>query len=84
MQNKNPTHMATRQRGATEAIEKLGGPTMAAERLSSITGMDISKQRVMMWRRHGIAPPWHPLIHELTKIPLPQLDPEIYPTYLFK
>ena len=83
MRDKNPKHEQIRRESAAAAIDQLGGCTKTAYQLSSMTGRDISRHRVRAWLKYGIAPPWHPLIHELTRIPLTDLDPEIYPKYLF-
>lgn len=84
MRDKDPAFENIRLDGAVRAITLLGGPTRTAERLSTITGKVITKHRVTQWQRYGIAVPWHPLVHQLTRIPLHKLDPEIYPKYLFK
>jgi len=83
MRDKNPKHSKLRKESAAEAINQLGGCTKTAQRLSMITGRDITRHRVRAWLKYGIAPPWHPLINQVTGIPLNRLDPEIYPAYLF-
>lgn len=69
---------------AQAAIEVLGGPAVAARKLNSLTGMPCSRWRVQKWLKSGIATPWHPHVHQLTNIPLTELDPEIYPAFLFE
>lgn len=68
---------------ANQAIDQLGGLTRAAEKISAMTGKVIGRHHVNYWRKGGIQPKYCPPIHQLTKIPLSQLDPEIYPVYLF-
>lgn len=83
MRDKNPEYHATRMKGAADAIELMGGPARTAMQLSSITGKVVTRHRVLAWKRYGLAPPWHPVIHQITGIPLSDLDPEIYPPHLF-
>ena len=68
---------------ANTAIEILGGSRKAAMKLSSLTGNEITHDRVRKWQINGIATPWHPPISQLTGIPLNELDSDIYPAYLF-
>ncbi len=84
MRDKNSDYEAVRLKGANDAIQLMGGPAMTAKRLSSITGKRVTRHRVTAWRKYGLAPPWHPIIHQITGIPLADLDPEIYPPYLFE
>ncbi len=80
---KHPTYNATRIKSAIKAINQLGGPRNTAHLISEISGLDITRERVQAWKKYGIAPPWHPIVHSLTRIPLTELDPEIYPAFIF-
>lgn len=68
---------------ADNAIEVLGGPTKASQKISALTGKNVSRFRVRHWKKEGIQAKFCPAVHQLTGIPLTQLDPEIYPVYLF-
>ena len=89
---KNPNGNPVRIAGANKAIDMLGGSSQAAHLISEFcaqrdktTGVQaVSRERVQAWKKYGIAPPWHPIIHTLTRIPLTELDPEIYPSHLFR
>ena len=76
-------YKAIKQLAASNAIKQLGGNTAAAEKISVLTGHEVSRYRVNHWRKQGIQPRFCPAVHQLTKIPLSQLDPEVYPVYLF-
>ena len=67
---------------AKNAIEVMGGPVIAAQKIRELTGKACTRDRVQKWKLNGIAPPWHPIVHQLTGIPLNELDAEIYPAYL--
>jgi hypothetical protein len=67
---------------AINAIEVMGGAVVAARKINELTGKNITRDRIQKWKLNGIAPPWHPIVHQLTKIPLNQLDAEIYPLFL--
>lgn len=69
---------------AISAIEVMGGPVIAAQKIRDLTGKPCTRDRVQKWKLNGIAPPWHPIVHQLTSIPLTELDAEIYPSYLFQ
>jgi intracellular sulfur oxidation DsrE/DsrF family protein len=68
---------------AKNAIDALGGKAQAAEKLAALSGRHITRYRVRYWLETGIDPKFCPHVHQLTKIPLTQLDPEVYPVYLF-
>lgn len=68
---------------AKSAIEAMGGPVIAAQKIRDLTGKPCTRDRVQKWKLNGIAPPWHPIVHVLTSIPLTELDAEIYPSSLF-
>lgn len=74
---------ASRISAAKQAVAAMGGSTSAARKIRELTGKPITRDRVEKWRHNGIAPPWHPIVHKLTSIPLSELDIEIYPKYLF-
>ena len=69
---------------AKQAVVALGGATAAARKIRELTGKPCTRDRVNKWQVNGIAPPWHPIVHKLTNIPLSELDAEIYPRYLFQ
>lgn len=69
---------------AKNAIDAIGGPLVASERIQSLSGRECSRDRIQKWLVNGIPAPWHPHVHMLTQIPLYELDPEIYPTWLFE
>lgn len=73
-----------RVNAAKSAIEVMGGPVVAAQKIRDLTGKPCTRDRVQKWKLNGIAPPWHPIVHQLTNIPLAELDAEIYPSYLFQ
>ena len=62
----------------------MGGPVIAAQKIRDLTGRPCTRDRVQKWKVNGIAPPWHPIVHQLTGISLNALDAEIYPSYLFQ
>lgn len=68
---------------ARTAIINLGGPAEAARKLRSMSGRPCTRYRVQKWIKGGIATPWHPFVHNLTGISLTDLDPEIYPAFIF-
>jgi tRNA U34 5-carboxymethylaminomethyl modifying enzyme MnmG/GidA len=68
---------------ATQAIAQLGGLTRTAEKIAAMTGKNVNRHHVNYWTIAGIQAKYCPAVHQLTKIPLSQLDPEIYPVYLF-
>ncbi len=68
---------------ALRAIDVMGGPVIAAKKITALTGKACTRDRIQKWKQNGIAPPWHPIVHQLTQIPLTELDPDIYPSYLF-
>jgi hypothetical protein len=68
---------------ASEAIDIMGGAVAAARKINSLAGKSITRDRIQKWKVNGIAPPWHPVVHQLTGIPLNTLDAEIYPEHLF-
>ena len=68
---------------AKAAIDVMGGPVVASKKIQDLTGKVCTRDRVQKWKLNGIAPPWHPIVHQLTNIPLHELDAEIYPSYLF-
>jgi hypothetical protein len=68
---------------AVSAIETMGGPLIAAQKIRELTGKPCTRDRVQKWKTNGIAPPWHPIVHKITGIPLNSLDPQIYPGYIF-
>lgn len=68
---------------ARRAIKQLGGPAEAHRTIVELTGKPLSYEVVKKWNQNGIAVPWHPVIHQLTGIPLHELEPEVYPSYLF-
>jgi hypothetical protein len=80
---KNKEDQPVKVAAALSAIEKMGGSLAAAKMIQELTGKPCTRDRVQKWKTHGIGVPWHPIVHKLTGIPLPQLDPEIYPFYLF-
>jgi len=75
---------ATRISAAKQAVAAMGGATSAARKIRELTGKPCTRDRVEKWRVNGIAPPWHPIVHKLTNIPLSELDVEMYPRYLFQ
>lgn len=79
----NPAHLRAKIKGANKAIKQLGGSTQAAYLITGMAGKPCNRARVQAWKKFGIAPPWHPVIHRLTQIPLTELDPEIYPSFIF-
>jgi ABC-type hemin transport system ATPase subunit len=68
---------------AKNAIAAIGGPVLAAKKIQELSGRDCSRDRIQKWLVNGIPAPWHPYIHQLSDIPLHDLDPEIYPSYIF-
>jgi len=68
---------------AQTAVSQLGGLSPTAEKLSALTGKIVTKHRVKYWLDAGIQAKFCPAIHQLTQIPLTQLEPEVYPVYLF-
>ena len=80
---RSPTMTEARISVAKQAVAAMGGATSAARKIRELTGKPITRDRVNKWRENGIAPPWHPIVHKLTNIPLSELDVEIYPKYLF-
>ena len=80
---RSPTITEARISVAKQAVAAMGGSTAAARKIRELTGKPITRDRVEKWRVNGIAPPWHPIVHKLTDIPLSELDVEIYPRYLF-
>lgn len=72
-----------RKKAAENAIKVMGGPFVAAQKIRDLTGKPCTRDRVQKWKLNGIPSPWHPIVHQLTQIPLNKLDPEIYPSYLF-
>ncbi len=68
---------------AIQAVAAMGGATSAARKIRELTGKACTRDRVNKWQVNGIAPPWHPIVHKLTGIPLTELDADIYPAYLF-
>lgn len=68
---------------ANNAIKQLGGMATAAAKLSALTGKNITRHRVRYWLEVGVQVKFCPAVHQLTKIPLSNLDPEVYPVYLF-
>ncbi|TFH40265.1 MAG: hypothetical protein E4H01_16895 [Lysobacterales bacterium] len=70
--------------GATLALRIMGGYASAARKISEATGKTITAARVEKWKDNGIAPGFHPVVHDITKLPLWLLDPDIYPERLFK
>ncbi len=69
---------------AVNAIEVMGGPLLASKKITEMTGKPCTRDRVQKWKTNGIAPPWHPIVHKITGIPLNTLDAEIYPGYIFQ
>lgn len=80
---KDSEYNALKIQAANDAIEILGGPKKAAEKIRFLTGKSILATTIQKWKENGISPGWHPVIHALTHIPLYELDPDIYPEYLF-
>jgi hypothetical protein len=78
-----PTASEIRTLAAENAVEILGGCALAAEKISAMTGQLVTRHRMKYWQQTGIQPRFCPAVHQLTRIPLSQLDPEIYPVYLF-
>ncbi len=68
---------------AETAINQMGGLVKTAEKLSALTGRKITRHRVKYWLEAGIQAKFCPAVHQLTKVPLTQLEPEVYPVYLF-
>lgn len=68
---------------AHQAIDQLGGGNLAAEKVAAMTGKKVSRFHIRYWRERGVQAKFCPAVHQLTGIPLTQLDPEIYPVYLF-
>ena len=68
---------------ASEAVAALGGRTKTAEKISALTGRKLSRHSIRYWLEEGIPAKYCPAVHQLTKIPLTKLDPEVYPVYLF-
>ncbi len=81
---KDPIRVAQNVVSALTAIEAMGGPESAAKKIRELTGKPCTRDRVQKWKTNGIAPPWHPIVHKLTGIPLNTLDAEIYPGYIFQ
>ena len=68
---------------ARRAIEILGGRSLTAEKISAMSGKKCSRHSIRYWEEAGVPAKFCPAVHQLTKIPLTQLDPEVYPVYLF-
>jgi len=77
-------HNDLKKAAALKAINILGGPKTASEKIFGLTGKRITPDRIGKWRVNGIAPGWHPTVHLLTQIPLTDLDPDLYPSFLFQ
>ena len=75
--------LALKIAAAVSAIDVMGGPLIASQKITALSGKQCTRDRVQKWKTNGIAPPWHPIVHKLTEIPLAILDPELYPNYLF-
>lgn len=73
----------TKREVAKKAVDIMGGPLAASLKIQSLSGQACSRERVQKWLINGIAVPWHPFVHQLTDIPLHELDSEIYPSFLF-
>ena len=68
---------------AKKAVAAMGGPVLASKKIEELTGKACTRDRVQKWLVNGIAVPWHPIVHQLTNIPVNELDPEIYPRHIF-
>lgn len=68
---------------AKNAINAIGGPVLASVKIQDLSGRECSRDRIQKWLVNGIPAPWHPWVHTLSEIPLQELDPEIYPSWLF-
>ena len=79
----NPVR-AAKVAAAVSAIEVMGGALIASQKISELTGKPCTRDRVQKWKVNGIAPPWHPIVHKITGIPLNTLDPQMYPGYIFQ
>lgn len=77
--------MRTKQdvEAARKAINIMGGPVIASQKIREMSGKPCSRDRVQKWLINGIATPWHPIVHHLSGLPLHELDGDIYPSYLF-
>ena len=66
---------------AALAIERLGGPTRAAQVLVQADphGRQLTAATVSRWAKTGVPPGWCPVVHDTTGVPLSQLDPVVYP-----
>lgn len=69
---------------AARAIEAMGGPGRAAQLLneSDPHGRQLTAATVSRWAKTGVPASWCPTVHQLTGIPLTQLDPVVYPPAL--
>jgi len=69
---------------AKRAIAAIGGPVLAAKKIEELSNRKCSRDRIQKWMVNGIPAPWHPYVHQLSEIPLHELDREIYPSWLFQ
>jgi hypothetical protein len=68
---------------AIQAVEAMGGALLAAQKIRELTGRPCTRERVQKWKNNGISPKYLPIVHKITNIPLTELDPVLYPSYLF-
>ncbi len=56
-----------------------GSPSAVAAKLTD-TERECSRQLVQYWLKQGcVTPQWAPRVHEVFKIPLHELNPDVYP-----
>lgn len=65
-----------------KAVAAMGGAAIGAEKITSLSGRECSRHLLQKWMVNGIGVPWHPFVHKVSKIPLHELDPDIYPAWL--
>lgn len=85
MAGKRATRDSAGLEAARRAIDAMGGPAAAARALFDADhhGREqLTPATVSRWARTGIPPAWCPLVHQLTEIPLAELDPVVYPPAL--
>lgn len=70
-------------KAARQAIEKTGGISETAAKLTRIMDEDVSYYRVQKWLLNGIPPYFCIPMHELSGMALHEINSELYPKRLF-
>lgn len=66
------------QKALLEAVEKLGGQSATARRLSELTGKTVRQSNVWYWLKAGLPPRFARPLEEASGIPAHRLCPEIF------